>query len=50
MMGAAEPSEIVVGEVTRNLARDGGVAMIDRGEAELRGLAGTYHLHSIPPR
>lgn len=49
MMGMAEPGEIVVGEMARTLARNVGVAMIDRGEAELRGLAGPYHLYSIPP-
>lgn len=49
MLGVAAPGEIVVGEVTRTLARDSGVAILDRGEVTLRGLSGSFRLGSIPP-
>ncbi|MEX0863884.1 MAG: adenylate/guanylate cyclase domain-containing protein [Acidimicrobiia bacterium] len=47
MVSLAEPGEIVVSDMTRQLARDHHLRFLDRGTAQLKGLETPLHLHSI---
>jgi class 3 adenylate cyclase len=46
--GQAQGGQILVSEVTRNLVGEHDVSFLDRGEHELRGLAGTHRLYEVP--
>ena len=41
---SAQPNEILVSSTVRDLALGSGTEFIDRGEHELQGLPGTWHL------
>jgi class 3 adenylate cyclase len=45
--GLAEPGEIFVSSTVRDLAYGSGIDFVDRGEHELRGLTGKWHLYSV---
>jgi class 3 adenylate cyclase len=47
IMGLAGAGEILVSDITASLARDAGLAFEDRGEHELRGLAGSRRLFAV---
>jgi class 3 adenylate cyclase len=47
IMGLAGAGEILVSDITASLARDAGLAFEDRGERELRGLAGARRLFAV---
>jgi class 3 adenylate cyclase len=47
ILGLAEPGEIVVSDMTRQLAREPHLRFLDRGTAHLKGLETPLHLHSI---
>ena len=47
MLALGGPGEIIVAEATRAYARDAGVEVVDRGDHNLRGLDGRYHLYAI---
>jgi class 3 adenylate cyclase len=44
---AAAPSEILVSGTVRDLVVGSGIAFEDRGEAELKGVPGTWRLHAV---
>jgi len=43
----AAPGEILVSSTVRDLALGSGIVFTDRGEHELRGLPGTWHLYAV---
>lgn len=47
IMGLAGPDEILVSSLVASLAREPDVRYEDRGEHELRGLGGGYHLYAV---
>ncbi len=44
---SAQPNEILVSSTVRDLALGSGTEFIDRGEHELQGLPGTWHLYAV---
>ena len=44
---AGEPGEILVSSTVRELAQGSGIEFTDRGEHELRGLEGSWHLYAV---
>jgi class 3 adenylate cyclase len=44
---SAAPDEILVSSTVRDLAYGSGIEFTDRGEHELRGLEGTWHLYAV---
>jgi class 3 adenylate cyclase len=42
-----EPGEILVSSTVRELAQGSGIEFTDRGEHELRGLEGSWHLYAV---
>jgi class 3 adenylate cyclase len=46
-VGLAGAGEILISDITASLARDAGLAFEDRGEHELRGLAGPRRLFAV---
>jgi class 3 adenylate cyclase len=44
---AGDPGEILVSSTVRDLAQGSGIEFTDRGEHELRGLDGTWHLYAV---
>lgn len=44
---AGAPDEILVSSTVRDLAQGSGIEFADRGEHELRGLDGTWHLYAV---
>jgi class 3 adenylate cyclase len=47
IVGLAGAGEILISDITASLARDAGLAFEDRGEHELRGLAGPRRLFAV---
>ena len=47
IMALAKADEILVSDVTRQLAAGAGFTFEDRGEVELRGVSGTHRLHRL---
>jgi class 3 adenylate cyclase len=43
----AAPDEVLVSSTVRELAHGSGIEFVDRGEHELRGLEGTWHLYAV---
>jgi class 3 adenylate cyclase len=44
---AAAADEVLVSSTVRELAHGSGIEFVDRGEHELRGLEGTWHLYAV---
>ena len=50
IMALAGPAEILVSDLTMQLAAGSGIEFEDRGTAELRGVSGARHLYAVAPR
>jgi len=49
LQAAAQPDEILVSNVVRELAAGSGLPLINRGERELKGLEGSWTLFAVDP-
>ena len=49
IMALAGPAEILVSDLTMQLAAGSGIEFEDRGTAELRGVSGARHLYAVAP-
>jgi class 3 adenylate cyclase/alpha-beta hydrolase superfamily lysophospholipase len=49
VLACAEPGELVVSGTVKDLVVGSGIAFADRGERELRGVPGRWHLWSVIP-
>ena len=47
--GAAGPNEILVSQTVRDLVAGSGIAFVDRGSQELKGIPGNWQLFSATP-
>jgi class 3 adenylate cyclase len=45
----AQPGEVLVSSTVKDLVAGSGIAFDDRGEHELKGIAGVWHLYSVVP-
>jgi DNA-binding beta-propeller fold protein YncE len=57
VLGRADPGQILVTSTVREIAAGSGVEFVDRGEHQLKGVPGTWHLYAVaakpeaqPPR
>jgi uncharacterized protein (TIGR00369 family) len=48
VVAVAEPGEILVSSTVRDLVAGSGIEFEDRGEHELKGIAGPWHLYAAP--
>ncbi len=46
---AAGPGEVLVSSTVKDLAAGSGIRFVDRGEQDLRGVPGPWHLFAAPP-
>jgi class 3 adenylate cyclase len=47
ILGAAEPGDLLVSNTVKDLVVGSGIEFEDRGEHELRGVPGAWHLWSV---
>ena len=43
----ARPDEVLVTSTVRDLTMGSGLTFVDRGERELKGVPGTWHLYAL---
>jgi class 3 adenylate cyclase/pimeloyl-ACP methyl ester carboxylesterase len=43
----AEPGEVLISQTVKDLVAGSGIAFVDRGESELKGIPGTWRLYSV---
>jgi class 3 adenylate cyclase len=47
VMGAAEPSEVLVSSTVKDLVVGSGIDFVDRGSRELKGVPGEWRLFAV---